>query len=210
MACLRPWNAPLDPRRPCFGSLKVVPFASPPPAVYMQRLNALWCRRPCSLRWLFWWSYRRRRRTYRESPVLVSTSVMSTNQAAASPPATNALKILRHRLGSEPPAGLEDEHLLHADARIIFTFGSSATIFFDSVFNPFKPTHVVAPPLHCIHASPTPLLQLAGGLPRCASSSQDEVAKCLHVTYKLEFSSNFKYLVGMSYKESIKLRLFTK
>jgi hypothetical protein len=43
MACLRPWNAPLDPRLPCFSSLKVVSFASPPLVVYMQRLNALWC-----------------------------------------------------------------------------------------------------------------------------------------------------------------------
>jgi hypothetical protein len=53
----------------------------------------------------------------------------------------------------------------HTDTSIIFTFGSLEMFFYDSVFSPSKTTHVKAPPHHCIHASATPLLHLAGDLP---------------------------------------------
>jgi hypothetical protein len=108
---------------------------------------------------LFWCHYRR---THQETPVFTSTIV--TSQATATPYATPLLKILRHRFGSEPPTGTEDDGYILADASFCFIFGPSATFFFHEVFCHFKSTHVEALPLHYIHASRTPLLQLAGAL----------------------------------------------
>jgi hypothetical protein len=75
------------------------------------------------------------------------------------------LKLLRHRLGSEPPTGSEDDDLLHADAGFNLIFGTSAMHYPDGVFNHFKPTLAEVLPLHCNHTLATPLLQFTGDMP---------------------------------------------
>jgi hypothetical protein len=100
---------------------------------------------------------------HQETPAFTSTII--TSQAALSPSTTPLLKILRHRFGSEPPTGTEEDGYILADASFYFIFGPSAMFFFDGVFCHFKPMHVEAFPLHCIHASRTALLQLTDALP---------------------------------------------
>jgi hypothetical protein len=97
--------------------------------------------------------------------VYASASAIITNQATTSP--LQRIRSRSYAIGSAAslPPVLKTKIFDNANASIIFTFGSFAKFLFDGVFGPSKPTHVEAPPHHCIHASATPLLHLAGDLP---------------------------------------------
>lgn len=109
-----------------------------------------------------------------------SASVCASDLCLAAPPhmASSLLKILRHRLGNEPPKGFEDDDLILVDASFYFIFGSSAAFSIDAVFSLFKPWHHTALPHRCFYASKMPLHQLTGvlasdGVP--GSSCRDSV-----------------------------------
>jgi hypothetical protein len=109
---------------------------------------------------VFWWSFRCHlcRRTHQAAGPVSGLSV-NLFQAALLHPASSPLKSIRHRLGSEPPTGYEDDDPLLADDGYNHIRESSAILSLDGVFGLYKPTLCEAIPHHCN------LLQFAGVLP---------------------------------------------
>jgi hypothetical protein len=75
---------------------------------------------------------------------------MNLYQAAPLHPASSPPKFLRHRLGSKPPTGAEDDDFLPADASFYHILGSSVMFPLNGIFNHYKPTLDEALPHHCI------------------------------------------------------------
>jgi hypothetical protein len=103
-----------------------------------------------SFRWLFQWICLQikypRCRAHQSASVPRSVCTICPSQAATRPAASSLLQFPRHRLGSEPPPGFEDNDPLHADAVFSYIFGSPATPSLDGVFSLFKPLHSKALP----------------------------------------------------------------
>jgi hypothetical protein len=93
-------------------------------------------RDPLRVRWLF---RRFRRQTHRLLPAPASTFAANPHHAAQLHSTSSLLKILRHRVGSEPPPrSVEDEK--SDDDSFNFILGSPTMFLLDVVHILFKPT----------------------------------------------------------------------
>jgi hypothetical protein len=133
------------------------------PMSYLVSLNALWCCCLCSCLWAnldhdSWWLFRRllRYRTHREVKRLDSAFLVNLIQTALVYPVLSPCKSIRHRLGSEPPTGAEDNGSLLVDDTYNFILESSKILFLDDVFDLYKPSFCEGLPHFCN------LLQLVG------------------------------------------------